>query len=102
MPLSTPSKPATVDVALVLGSIHVAPGKAGEVLVEARAGEDDEDEDDGIPVAGRAKDKSNKEGKTLEGGLRRITTSSVDITVEEEGNEVSVRSGGSSRQFGSK
>ena len=46
VPLSNPSKPADLDVALVLGSIRVAAGKAGEVVIEAQRDDDDDDDDD--------------------------------------------------------
>lgn len=103
VPLSNPSKPAEVDVSLVLGSIRVVAGSAGQVVIEAQRGsEDDDDEDceDCGPVAGKAKDKPAKEGKTLEGGLRKITNNaSVDLSAEEEGNQVSVRSNGIPRHL---
>src|SRR5687768_13450422 len=56
VPLSNTSKPADLDVGLVLGSIRVAAGTAGEVVIEAQRddGDDDDDDDDG-PVSGKAK-----------------------------------------------
>jgi len=98
VPLSNTSKPADLDVGLVLGSIRVAAGSAGEVVIEAQR-DDDDDDDDG-PVSGKAKDKSDKEGKTLDGGLRRISTgSALDISAEEENNKVTVRTNGIPRQL---
>jgi hypothetical protein len=101
VPLSNTSKPASLDVGLVLGSIRVVPGSAGEVVIEASRSSDDDDEDclDCGPVAGKAKDKSAKEGKTLEGGLRKITNASVDLTAEENDNQVTVRSSGIPRNL---
>jgi hypothetical protein len=103
VPLSNPAKPAELDVALVLGSIRVVTGKAGEVVIEAqRESNDDDDCDDCGPVAGKAKakDKSSKhEGKTLEGGLRKITTNVVDLSAEEDANKVTVRSNGIPRHL---
>ena len=101
VPLSAPSKPASVDVGLVLGSIRVVPGNAGEVVIEAQRGSDDDDEDceDCGPVSGKAKDKSAKEGKTLEGGMRKITNASIDLSAEEDGNQVTVRSSGIPRDL---
>jgi hypothetical protein len=102
VPLSNAAKPASVDVGLVLGSIRVTAGSAGEVVIEAsRGGDDDDEDDDDSPVAGKAKDKSNKEGgKTLDGGLRRISTgSSLDLSAEEENNHVTVRSNGVPRHL---
>jgi hypothetical protein len=101
VPLSSPSKPASLDVGLVLGSIRVTPGSAGEVVIEAQRSSDDDDEDcfDCGPVSGKAKDKSAKEGKTLEGGLRKITTASIDLSAEEDDNHVTVRSSGIPRNL---
>jgi len=104
VPLSNTSKPAALDVGLVLGSIRVAAGTAGEVVIEARrddGDDDDEDEDDDDgPVSGKAKDKSNKKEKTLDDGLRRISTgSALDISAEEENNKVTVRTNGIPRQL---
>jgi hypothetical protein len=102
VPLSTPSKPASVDVGLVLGSIRVVPGNAGQVVIEAQRGSDDEDDEDCEdcgPVSGKAKDKSAKEGKTFEGGLRKITNASIDLSAEEDTNKVTVRSSGIPRSL---
>lgn len=101
VPLSNPGRPATVDVGLVLGSIRVVAGNAGEVVIEAQRGSEDDDEDceDCGPVAGKAKDKQAKEGKTLEGGLRKITNASIDLSAEEEDNKVTVRSSGIPRHL---
>ena len=101
MPLSNPGKPASVDVGLVLGSIRVVAGNAGEVVIEAQRGSEDDDEDceDCGPVSGKAKDKPAKEGKTLEGGLRKITNASIDLSAEEDGNKVTVRSSGIPRHL---
>jgi hypothetical protein len=101
VPLSDAGKPASLDVGLVLGSIRVTPGSAGEVVIEAQRGSEDDDEDclDCGPVSGKAKDKSAKEGKTLEGGLRKITTNAIDLSAEEDDNHVTVRSSGIPRNL---
>jgi hypothetical protein len=102
VPLSNASKPATLDVGLVLGSIRVSPGSAGEVVIEATRSSDDDDDEDCLdcgPVAGKAKDKSAKEGKTLESGLRKITNASIDLSAEENENQVAVRSSGIPRNL---
>jgi DUF4097 and DUF4098 domain-containing protein YvlB len=99
VPLSNASKPAELDVGLVLGTIRVAAGDAGAVVIEARRDQDDDCDDCG-PVSGRAKDKSSKEGKTLDGGLRRISSgSSLDVSADEENNKVTVRSHGIPRHL---
>jgi hypothetical protein len=102
VPLSNTGKPAALDVGLVLGSIRVTPGSAGEVVIEAQRGSDDDDDEDCLdcgPVAGKAKDKPAKEGKTLEGGLRKITNASIDLSAEEDDNQVTVRSSGIPRNL---
>jgi hypothetical protein len=102
VPLSNTSKAASLDVGLVLGSIRVTPGSAGEVVIEAQRGSDDDDDEDCLdcgPVSGKAKDKSAKEGKTLEGGLRKITNASIDLSAEEDANQVTVRSSGIPRDL---
>jgi hypothetical protein len=101
VPLSDPGKPASIDVALVMGSIQVVAGKAGEVTIETEGGWDDDcdgDEDCG-PVAGKAKDKPSKEQKGVGGRMRRIPYDAVDLAAEEEDNQVTVRSGGIPRHL---
>ena len=41
VPLTDPSKPASLSASLVMGSIRVVAGKAGEVVIQASAAEDD-------------------------------------------------------------
>jgi hypothetical protein len=98
VPLSNPGRPASVDVGLVMGSIHVVAGRAGEVVIETQGSSDDDCDDCG-PVAGKAKDKPSKEQRGLDAGLRRIPYDAVDLTAEEDGNQVTVRSGGIPRQL---
>ena len=101
VPLSNTGKPASVDVALVMGSIKVTAGKAAEVVIEAEGGWADgcDGDDDCGPVAGKAKDKASKEQKGQGAGLRRIPYHAIDLTAEEEGNQVTVRSGGIPRDL---
>jgi hypothetical protein len=92
VPLSDPAKPAALNAALVIGSIRVMAGQAGEVTIEALAQSGDYAPDE--PLAGKAKDKTTKEEmKGIDRGLRRIPNTARDLVAEEEGNEVSVRSG---------
>jgi hypothetical protein len=83
-----------------MGSIYVVPGKAGEVvIVVSPAGDDAYDDDDPNPLAGKAKDKPEKdkdgdsEPPAAERGLRRIPNPTRELSAEEEDNEVAVRSG---------
>ena len=75
VPLSTPGRPAKVEVSLVAGSIRVEGYDGAEVMVEARAGAR---EDEGDRPAERE-------------GLRRIPNTSTGLTVEERDNQVSIR-----------
>ncbi|HSM14331.1 MAG TPA: hypothetical protein VLA66_09720, partial [Thermoanaerobaculia bacterium] len=62
VPLSDPSRPARLEVGLVMGSVRVVAGKAGEVVVVAGGREDDDEpkHSDREPGADRA-------------GMRRIS-----------------------------
>lgn len=77
--LTDPSKPGTLEVRLLRGSVRVIGYAGKEVIVDAVA-------KDGHPKGDDMKDESAK-------GLRRITSgrNNLDLTVEEEKNNVSVR-----------
>jgi DUF4097 and DUF4098 domain-containing protein YvlB len=77
VPLSDPSRPAQLEVALLQGSITVVAGKAGEVVLTAVAREGDEEEERGEPDASHA-------------GMRRLTNNALGFEVEEKDNRVSV------------
>ena len=75
MPLSDASRPATLEIAVFMGDVHVRGYDGDEVIIVADAPMRDADEEE----APRAD------------GLRRIQTSSVGLTVEEANNVVTVR-----------
>jgi len=93
VPLSDPNRPAELQVGLVMGSIYVVAGKAGEVVIEASAEDDDVDLDlecdDCPPIAGSADERDAKAGKRR---LRRIPNSSFGVTAEEADNRVEIGS----------
>ena len=77
VPLSDASKPAELEVSLVMGSIKVTGGATREVVIEAQS---------------RAEDEGRKD-KDLPGdrsGMRRIPNTSIGLEAEEEGNKVSI------------
>jgi len=83
VPLSDPSQPAHLKVSLMNGSITVRGYSGKEVIVESRAldmTEEEEEEYDGEKMAKRK-------------GMRRITNTGNGLSVEEDHNEVSVGAG---------
>ena len=93
VPLTDPAKPATVEVSLLQGSIHVVAGKAGEVVIVAEAeadGDRGDEECANCPViAGKAKEKGKGEGGRTS-GMRRIPNSGFELEAEEERNRVAI------------
>ena len=86
--LSDPSRPAFVKASLLNGSITVKGYSGKEVIVEVktRIGADSDDwdrDDDGDSEKERARRK----------GMRRITSNTASITVEEDNNEVTIGAG---------
>ncbi len=88
VPLSDPAKPARIEVSLVMGSIHVTAGKAGEVSIGAEVapdeGEDSGDED-APAIAGSAKDRKDRSH------LHRLPNNSLDLSAEEDKNRVRIQ-----------
>lgn len=84
VPLSSPDKPATVELSLVNGcaTVEAYPGK--EVIVLAETPEAGENGRDGAPKAAA--------------GMRRLPNSSLGLTVEEESNEVRIQSSSWNRE----
>lgn len=76
VPLSSPGRPARLDIAVFSGDIVVEGYDGNEIVVVT-------DE----PVQGRDEQRDNPRAD----GLRRIQTSSVGLTIEEAQNTVSVR-----------
>ena len=75
VPLSDPSRPVMLEIALFSGDIEIEAYDGNEVIVLADA-----------PMRGAGTEESPRAD-----GLRRIQSSSVGLTVEEANNKVSVR-----------
>lgn len=75
VPFSNPSRPGTVKVGLIAGSITVKGYAGKEVIVEAQPGSE-----------GRKHERSRAEAE----GLRRIPNTATGLSVEEEDNVISV------------
>ena len=91
IPLSDPSRPAKVEVGLVMGSITVVAGKNGEVVLTATAREDEDEDDD----HGRGHDPdrdhdSDDSDRPSRAGMRRIPNVSLGLEAEEKGNRVEI------------
>jgi len=99
VPLSDAAQPARLEVSLVMGSIRVVAGKAGEVAIEAQssAAEDEHDgECESCPaIAGRASDRPGR-GKST---LRRIPNDSFELSAEEKGNRVTIETNSWAREI---
>lgn len=80
VPLSDPTKPAELEVSLVMGSIEVVGAAVKEVTVEAVSRDGDEDSDFEPAIAG-------KKPRT---GMRRIPNTAMGLEAEEEKNKVSI------------
>ena len=83
VPLSDPTKPAELEVSLVMGSIKVTGAATREVLIEASSRSEKEHEMQKIESqpADREGDRS---------GMRRIPNTAIGLEAEEEGNQVSI------------
>lgn len=93
VPLSDPGKPATVSASLVMGSFHVVAGKPGEVVIQASAGDDGDDDRDHEhgaepAIAGSAREKDR--GAKSRAGMKRIPNTSFELSAEEERNTVEI------------
>jgi hypothetical protein len=83
IPLSDPSRPARVEVGLVMGSITVVAGKAGEVvLIAAHGAEADGEDEDG--------DRDEDDGRPSRAGMKRIPNRSLGLEAEEKDNRVQI------------
>lgn len=78
VPFSDPSRPGTVKVNIITGSISVKGYAGKEVVVDARARDDAERRDRG--------QRSRPEAA----GMKRIPNMSTGLTIEEENNQVSI------------
>jgi DUF4097 and DUF4098 domain-containing protein YvlB len=79
IPLTDPTKPGTLEVGLISGSIHVTGHTGNQVIVDAAA---------------KTEEKRNKPNDTEANGMRRISprNAALDITVTEQNNTVKVSS----------
>ena len=80
---SDPTRPGTLKIGLVAGSITVKGYDGKDVVVSVRVREDGEDEDE-------SEDPEENERNDKRGGLRRIPNTASGVTVEEENNEMRV------------
>lgn len=88
VPFSDPSRPGTVRVRLLMGSITVRPGSGRDVIVTSSPGRDDDDD-----VRERAKDKAREKERDRDEpsteGMRRLSQPR-GVDIQEENNTVSV------------
>ena len=75
VPLTDPSRPAVLEIALFMGDIHVEAYDGNEVVITADA-----------PVR-----NTDEPEKPRDDGLKLIQSSTLGLTVEEDDNTVSVR-----------
>jgi len=79
VPLADPSRPAHVNAHLLSGSITVKAYDGKEIIVEARSGRDEEEQD------------QEKPGR--QGSLHRIPMTSTGLAIESENNQVQISTG---------
>ncbi len=82
VPLSDPSRPGTVKVNLINGSITVKGSAGKEVIVETKI---------------RDEEKPRERSRPETAGMKRIPNFSSGLNVEEENNVVTINTGGMSR-----
>jgi len=92
IPLSDPSRPARIEVGLVMGSITVVPGQAGEVVLIASTSPDDAEEDADRSVAPEIADpeRHDDDRAAARAGMRRIPNDSLGLEAEEKDNRVEI------------
>lgn len=110
VPLSDPSRPAVVEVGLVMGSIEIVAGEPGRIVILASSREHDRDDrrdraarrpsvppappvppvPPTPPRAWREDDEDGDEPRADRAGMRRIPNVSVGLEVEEKGNRVEI------------
>ncbi|QCR22582.1 DUF4097 family beta strand repeat-containing protein [Pontibacter sp. SGAir0037] len=78
VPLTKPNESGTLDAGLIFGSIKVTGTKGKEVVVRASQG------------AARTRSRANSGQANTQAGLRKITDSSLNLTVTEQNNAVKV------------
>ena len=91
IPLSDPARPARVEVALVMGSIHVVPGQPGEVVLVATAHEAEGEASGHHGAHGsRPALAGEDEPEPDRTGMHRIPNDSFGLEVEEHDNTVEI------------
>ena len=87
VPLSDPSRPAYIKASLMNGSITVKGYSGKEVVVTAdqRPGEDDDEDEDDHDMSDRERERRR--------GMKRISSNTSSLTVEEDNNEVQIGTG---------
>lgn len=97
VPLSDPSRPAAIEVGLVMGSIEIVAGEPGRVVILASSREEGRhDRSTRPPRPPRAwRDEDEDEERDRErsrdrAGMRRIPNASLGLEVEERGNKVEI------------
>lgn len=92
VPLSDPSRPASLEVGLIQGSILVTAGQEGRVVVVADVASAHRRHRDADPCPGcpTLEDDEARAVRKDRRGMRRITNSSYELTAEEKDNRVSV------------
>ena len=91
IPLSDPSRPARIEVGLVMGSITVVPGRAGEVvLIASSRAEDEENDDDSVAPEVAGRDRRPDDRDAARAGMRRIPNDSLGLEAEEQDNVVEI------------
>jgi hypothetical protein len=89
--LSDPTRPATLRVGILNGSIVVQGGSGKDVVVETRVRK--EKEPGYVYEYDESDDEDNKRRRSSKQGLRLIPNNTSGLTVEEEDNEVIVSTG---------
>jgi DUF4097 and DUF4098 domain-containing protein YvlB len=101
VPLSDPTRPATLDVSLSRGNVSVTAYDGSEVIIVARDSDEDDDEDDNVSVTtsdgseivivARDSDEDDEDAdQPSREGLQQIRNTGVGLTAEETANTVSV------------
>ncbi|KAB2949327.1 MAG: DUF4097 family beta strand repeat protein [Thermoanaerobaculia bacterium] len=97
IPLSDPSRPARIEVGLVMGSIRVVPGKPGEVVLVAAAPDEDARDADArdhrVPGWPREASPEDEERQAARAGMRRLPNDSFGLEAEERDNTVEIGAG---------
>ena len=83
IPLSTPGERGKLEVGLVRGDIYIEAYNGTEVIIEAKAGSGEGDCDS-------CDDKRRSSNRNVPTGMKRISSSPVELSASENNNEVKV------------